>query len=296
LISTIPKHKGTDHLRADLRRRLSKLKTKSQSSQRSGGAISPYIIDKEGAGQIAVIGYTNTGKSTLVAQNTNADPEVAEYPFTTWGPTPGMLAVQNIQVQLIDTPPVNRDFIEPEFMQMIRRSDLILLMVDMQADPLEQLKNTVKVLVQNRIVPRHLHEQYPERGNKYIPLLVIANKIDDNALEENYHIFCELMNEEWPCIPISAINGRNLDKLKQAIIKELAVIRIYSKAPGEEPDRSSPFVIKKGSTLEEFAGKVHKDFAEKLKHARVWGGSEFEGQMVSRDYILQDEDVVELKI
>ncbi len=109
LISTIPKHKGTDHLRADLRRRLSRMKEKSQTQKKSGkGAVSPYIIDKEGGGQVALIGYANVGKSTLVAELTNADPEVSPHPYTTWQPTPGMMMIENVQVQVIDTPPVNR--------------------------------------------------------------------------------------------------------------------------------------------------------------------------------------------
>jgi ribosome-interacting GTPase 1 len=49
--------------------------------------------------------------------------------------------------------------------------------------------------------------------------------------------------------------------------------------------------------MEDFAGKVHKDFKDNLKSARIWGASaDFEGQMVSRDHVLEDEDVVELQI
>ena len=48
-ISTIPKHKGTDHLRADLRRKLSKLKDAVQTQKRSGKQVSVYHIDREGA-------------------------------------------------------------------------------------------------------------------------------------------------------------------------------------------------------------------------------------------------------
>ena len=296
LISTIPKHKGTDHLRADLRRRLSKLKASTQSQKKTSTAVSVYLIDKEGAGQIAVVGPANSGKSALVANTTNANPEVAEYPFTTWQPTPGMMQIENIQVQLIDTPPLDKEFVEPELFQLIRRADLILLMVDLLADPIEQLKHSIQVLIENRIIPLHLKDQYPEGGNKYIPLLVLCNKNDDQATDENYHIFCELMEEEWPCIPFSVNTGRNLEAVKKAIFEKLDIIRIYSKAPGDEPDFTSPFVAKKGSTVADFARKIHKDFYDNLKSARVWGSGDFDGQMVSRDHVLLDEDVVELKI
>jgi len=264
LISTIPKHKGTDHLRADLRRRLSKLKEASSSQKRSGGAISAFVIEKEGAGQAVVIGPTNTGKSSLLANHTNAQPEVADSPFTTWLPTPGMFKIENIQVQLVDTPPLDRDFLEPELFQLIRTSDLVLLMVDLQADPLKQLERSVATLIDNRIIPQHLSRQYLERGLKYLPLLVLVNKCDTPQDEETYHIFCQLLEEQWPCLPVSAATGFNLERLGQAVIRELHLIRVYSKAPAQkEPDLSRPFVLKQGDTVADFARKV-KDFYEKL--------------------------------
>jgi hypothetical protein len=76
----------------------------------------------------------------------------------------------------------------------------------------------------------------------------------------------------------------------------LEIIRIYSKPPGKEADLTKPFVIKKGCNVEDFANKVHHDFSQKLKTARVWGSSVFDGQLVGRDHILQDKDVVELHL
>lgn len=296
LISTIPKHKGTDHLRADLRQRLSKLKEQAASGKKAGRAESVYMIDKEGAGQVVLVGPTNVGKSTLVTRLTNASPQVSEHPYTTWHPTPGMMEFNQVQVQLIDTPPTDREFVEPELYQMVRRADMVLVMVDLQRDPIAQLEETVARLVENRIVPEHMKDQHPEIGNRYLPLLVLCNKDDNAESDENYHIFCELMETEWPCIPISARTGRNLVKMQQAIYEALDIMRIFSKAPNQEPDLRAPFVIKKGSTVEEFALKLHRDFYEKLKSARVWGSSSFDGQMVSRDYVLYDGDIVELKI
>jgi len=296
LISVVPKHKGTDHLRADLRRKLSKLKERGQSQKKSGRAASPYMIDKEGGGQIAVIGPTNVGKSTLVDELTNAEPDVSEHPFTTWQPSPGMMDIDNIQVQLIDTPPIDREFIEPEFYQLLRRADMILLVVDLEGDAIGQLNQAVEMLIENRVIPLHLKARYEEIGNKYIPLLVLGNKFDDESADENYNIFCALMEEEWPCLPISALTKRNIDKMKQTIFDTLGIMRVYSKSPNKEPDRSAPFVIEKGSTVEEFSLKLHRDFYENLKSAKVWGSSDFDGQMVSRDYVLHDEDIVELKI
>jgi len=296
-ISTIPKHKGTDKLRADLRKRLSKLKSATQSRKKVGRQDSAFQIDKEGAGQVAIVGPTNVGKSALVATLTNATPEVAEAPFTTWKPTPGMMPMENIQIQLVDTPSLNRDYVEPELLDLIRKSDLILLVVDLQTDPIQQLEDTVALLQEHRIVPRHLKDRYIEqRRLTFIPLLVLVNKNDDEDFDEDFEIFCELLEDDWPLLPVSVTTGRNLERLKLVVFERLEIIRVYAKPPGKEPDPSAPFVLKEGSTVAEFAGKVHKDFLERLQSARIWGNGVYDGQMVGRDHVLHDGDVVELRI
>jgi len=297
MLTLLPKHKGTDKLRADLRKRVSKVKAASQAKKGVSKRESAFHIDKEGAGQVVVIGPANVGKSALVAKLTNANPEVADFPLTTWKPTPGMMPVENIQIQLVDTPPLNRDYVEPELLDLIRRSDIILLVVDLQTDPVEQLEETVNLLEEHRIVPSHLRDKYEEqRLLKFIPFLVLANKNDDENTDENLEIFRELTDNDWPIISVSTITGRNLELLKNTLVDKLQIIRVYSKAPGKEPDLTAPFVLKRGSTVEDFASKVHKDFVDKLKIAKVWGEKVFDGQMVQRDYILRDGDVVELHI
>ncbi len=296
LLATIPKHKGTDHLRADYRRKLAKLKEASETGKGAGRYTSPFHIDKEGAGQVVLVGPTNAGKSALVKALTNAIPEVGDYPFTTWTPTPGMMTVENVQVQLIDTPSLDREHVEGELVNLIRRADLILLVVDLQAFPIEQIENTIAFLEERRIAPLRLKERYEgQSGSTFTPLLVVVNKCDDAEADEDFRALCDLLEEDWPMIPVSATMGRNFDGLKQAVFERLEIMRVYSKPPGREADLSTPFVLKKGSTVEDLAGKVHKDFLENLKSARVWGSAAFDGQMVSRDHVLQDGDVVELR-
>jgi ribosome-interacting GTPase 1 len=296
-IGAIPKHKGTDHLRADLRRKLSKLKAAAQTRQRTAKQASAYHIDKEGVGQVVLVGPPNVGKSALVAALTNATPEVADYPFTTWTPTPGMMEVENVQIQLIDTPPLNEEFVDPEMLNLLRRTDLILLVVDLQAFPIQEIEDTIAILMENRIVPGHLQDRYTgERRPAVIPLLVLANKCDDERCAEDFEVLCELMGDDLPLIPVSAATGRNLEAMKRIVFEQLGVIRVYAKPPGRDPDYSAPFAMKEGGTVEEFAGKVHQDFAKGLKSARVWGSGSFDGQMVGRDHVLHDGDVVELRI
>jgi ribosome-interacting GTPase 1 len=298
MLSTIPKHKGTDHLRADLRKKLSKLKTATTSKKGTKKQVSPYHINKEGAGQCIIIGTTNVGKSSLVANQTNANPEVSEVPFTTWNPMPGMMAIDNIQVQLIDTPPFSEEYIDPEFLNLIRRVDLILIMIDLHANPVQQLEFVYQKLQENRIAPQHLEGQIQTEGFLlYVPTLVLVNKYDSEEYEEVFQIFQELLEGDYPMIPVSVKTGYNLEGLKKRIFEILGVIRVYSKAPGKEADKTAPFVVEKGILLADFAGKVHKDFRDNLKTAKIWGTSaDFPGQMVSRDHVLEDEDVVELQI
>lgn len=297
MISTVPKHKGTDKLRADLRKRLSKMRTASQTRKKVSRHISVYQIPKEGAGQVVIIGAANVGKSALVSALTNATPEVAAHPFTTWSPTPGMMDVGGAQIQLIDTPPLNREYVEPAMMDLIRKVDLVLLVVDLLADPLEQLDDTVALLEDYRIAPICFQEQYAGRGRfRFLPFLVVVNKHDDAGTDEDYEILCELLEEDWPMIPVSAETGLNLDRLKEVVFEQLEIVRVFSKPPGSEPDLGAPFVVKKGTTVEELAGQIHKDFYDQFKSARIWGSGAFQGQLVGRDHILEDGDVVELRV
>ncbi|MBU0702742.1 MAG: TGS domain-containing protein [Chloroflexi bacterium] len=296
-LAIIPKHKGTDRLRADLRRKLSKLKDASQTKKGVSRQESAFQIDREGAGQVVLVGPANVGKSALVAALTNATPEVSAAPFTTWQPTPGMMEVGNVQIQLIDTPPLDSDYVNPELIQLIRRADLILLVVDVQTNPIQHLEDTIALLEEYRIVPHRLKERYAEeRPLIFVPLLVLANKTDDESTEEVFELFCELLEEEWPVLPVSATTGRNLERFKKAVFEQLEIVRVYTKAPGKQPNLIAPFVLKKGDTVEELAGKVHQDFRKNLKAARVWGSAAYDGQMVGRDHVLQDGDVVELRI
>jgi hypothetical protein len=179
-ISLIPKHKGTDKLRAGLRKRLSKLKDAAETQKKVSRQVSAFHIDKEGAGQVVIIGPPNVGKSALLAALTNAKPEVADYPFTTWTPTPGMMLVEDVQVQLIDTPPLNRDYVEPELLNLVRRADLVLLVVDLQGYPIQQLEDSIAFLREHRIVPLFMKDRHSgEERLAFKPLLVLVNKADD---------------------------------------------------------------------------------------------------------------------
>jgi len=297
LIATVPKHKGTDKLRAELRRKLSKLRVDQQKKKSTGKHESVYHIEKEGAGRISIIGSPNVGKSSLLKALTHAAPKISESPFTTWIPMPGMMLMEDIQVQLIDTPPLNKEHMEPEFFDLIKSSDLLLLVVDLQATPFKQLEEALPILEEHKIAPVKKQDQFPEEKNfNFVPFIVVVNKDDDDKIDEDFEVFDELLESDLPLVPISALNKRNLDKLSELVFEKLEVMRIYSKRPGHEADLSNPFVLKKGSNVEDFAPKVHHDFYKNLKTARVWGRDVYDGQLVGRDHILYDKDIVELHL
>jgi ribosome-interacting GTPase 1 len=297
LLAVIPKHKGTDKLRADFRRRLSKLKSQQQTKRATSRRDAGYRIDPEGAGQAVLVGPPNVGKSSLVAALTNATPEVAEFPHTTRIPAPGMMPYENIQIQLVDTPPISREFVEPWLPDIIRRADIILLIVDVTTDPMTHVEETIALLEEKRIAPirlAHLHAD--NQGWTFKPVLVVGNKTDDPAREEDFQIFRKLLEDDWPAVSVSAATGRNFDTLKQVLYERLEIVRVYAKPRGKAPEHDAPFVLKKGSTVEDLAGKIHKEFVEKFKFAKVWGKEVYDGQMIQRDYVLQDGDVVEVHL
>jgi ribosome-interacting GTPase 1 len=295
LLGTIPKHKGTEHLRGDYKSRLAKLKAGQQGRKSISRHGSSFQIPREGAGQVALIGDANTGKSTLLRALTHAQPEVSETPFTTWEPMPGMMDADSVPVQLIDTPSLDRDYLEPELFDLLRRVDVIVLLVDLQSDPFEQFERALRLLAEHRIYPQQPRPILEAEARVMLkPVLVLANKCDDPGSDLDCEVFRDLVEDQWEVLPVSALKNRNLDGFRSAILSHLQVIRVYAKPPGQEPDLGAPFVMKTGSTIEDLAGKVHKEILVSLKFARVWGKQVHDGQMVSRDYILHDGDIVEL--
>jgi len=294
MLAIMPKHKGTDHLRAELRGRIAKLT--QLATKKSGAHRASMAIEKEGAAQVAVIGLPNAGKSQLVASITNASPAVAEYPFTTHNATPGMMEFENIQIQLIDTPPLAPPSIEWWLRHMLIRADALLVVVDLNDAPLTQMEDIKVKLEEIRIVIGERKAEEPGTILYQKKALIIGNKLDLDNASENYTPLKNKYEEQLPAIAISAKEGLGLEELKRAIYQMLNIIRVYTKTPRQKPDFNDPIILKRGSTLEDAAASVHKDFAQKLKYARIWGSGKHDGVMAKRDHILQDGDVIELHL
>ncbi len=284
MLAIMPKHKGTDHLKADLRRKIAKLTQlaeKKAATQRAS-----MLIEKEGAAQVVVIGLPNAGKSQLVSSVTSASPTVAEYPFTTHTATPGMMEFENIQIQLIDTPPLTEQSIEWWLPHMIRRADALLIVVDLSDAPLSQLEAVLAELENRKIAV----------GGSGVKALIVGNKLDLANAGENYSALRDKYQGQFPIIAVSAKEGVGLEELKGEIYRVLDIIRVYTKTPGQKPDLTDPIILERGSTLADAAASVHKDFAAKLRYARLWGSGKHDGIMAKRDHILQDGDIIELHL
>ena len=300
MLAIMPKHKGTDKLRGQLRSKLSKLKSESEKKGGAGKRWSLFSVKREGIAQALVLGLANVGKSQLVLALTNANPEVADYPITTRRPIPGMMPFENIQIQLVDVPPINFEIGEAWLPQMARNADILIIMVDLGDDPLTQVEEIVARLEGIRIKPGGGEGEAIHSGEEGIfeprKALIVANKVDLNGAKERERILRERYGRSFPVFSLSAQKGIGLEDLRRGIFEALEIVRVYTKPPGKEPEFSEPVILKRGSTVEDAATSVHKDFVSKMKFARIWGSEKYQGQMVKRDYVLRDGDVVEFHV
>jgi len=297
MMAVIPKHKGTEKIRGQLKSRMAKLKEELQRRPTLGRAEQAFNIKGEGAAQVVLLGPPNSGKSTLFSQVTQALSEVADYPFTTQKPIPGMMKFENLQIQLVDTPPIQLDHVEPGFSNLIRNADALLLLVDLTEDPVFQMEIVLEELNQMKIkivgkepIPALEEGWASQKG------LLLGNKCDVKNAMVGYRTLETRFGDAFPILPISAKEGMNFDELKKEVYQLLNIIRVYTKIPGKEPDLTEPVILKKGSNVEDVALSIHKDFVAKLRYAKIWGSGKFDGQMVKKDYRVNEGDIIELHI
>jgi hypothetical protein len=297
MMALLPKHKGTEKLQADLRHRVSKLAEESEHAKHgSAHRFDPGHVRREGSGQWVLIGPPNAGKSALLRALTHAHPDVAAYPFTTRDPQSGMMPFEDLQVQLVDTPAVTAQHVEPYMSNLVHGADGVVLVVDVTADDLEPAAATLRALLERaRVWPAS--SPLPPDAPPFMlhrPVLAAGNKCDLDPDGVLAGLARQALGARLPYLQVSAEHGTGLEDLRRALFLELRRIRIYAKEPGKKPDFDRPFVLKRGATVHDLALQVHKDIAARLKYARLWGSAKFEGQQVDRDHVLNDRDVVEL--
>lgn len=304
MLGAIPKHKGTEKMQADLKRRISQLRKEEQHSSRSKGP-DPFHIPKSGAGQVVLIGPPNTGKSSLLAATTNAAVKIADYPFTTVVPQPGMWHQEDVQIELVDTPAITLDHLPTGLIGTIRHADVIAVVVECGDAALDQTETALQVLAARGIALASL----PCSGlaTDDPPLhsgLVVATKTDSAGFE-SVRILGELYSarpavpgspakQGLDIVPVSTRTRRGFDILFKRLWELLGRVRVYSKEPGKPPDLHKPFILPAGGTVADLARLIHRDLSDRMKFARLWGHSRFDGQQVHKNEPLRDKDIVEI--
>ncbi|MBI4520980.1 MAG: TGS domain-containing protein [Gemmatimonadetes bacterium] len=294
MLAVIPKHKGSEKLQADIKRRIARLQDESQRKRPAGGPTPAWVIERMGAGQVPIIGPPNCGKSSLVAALTRAEPRIADYPFTTTQPVPGMMAFEDAQVQLVDTPPVTREHWVEWIPDLLRRADACVLMTDLSlVDPWEPMTDILDMLEGRGVL---LGEASSEALiDIQIRTLLVANKSDAAEAEAKLEVVQRMAGDRFPVESISVLHHAGLEALRRSIFATLHVVRVYAKPPGKRSDRRDPFVLPAGSTVLNLAEHIHKEVAQKFRFARLWGRSGvFDGQRVGPEHVVEDGDLVEV--
>lgn len=303
---TIPKHKGTEHIRADIKTRMKEL-NETLAGPRKGGARSgpATVIRPDGAGQVALLGPPNSGKSALHSRLTGSHSPSEPYPFATQYPQPGMMPVDDIHLQLVDLPSIAPEHPIPWIANALQPADCCLLVADLaHAGTIDRVADLHTLLAERRV---HLVDRWPSHGEitagiddpdpfaVYLPTLLVVNKIDlEGNYREDVEVFEELTGYTYPFIGVSAVTGEGLDELGHWLTDHLGVVRVYTKVPGQDADMTRPFTARRGDTVEHVARLVHKDVARTLRYARVWGRASFDGQQVGPDHKVADGDILEL--
>ena len=306
MLRTMPKHKGTDHLQADIKTRIKQL-TDELTGQHKGAAHGGPVtaIRPEGAAQVALLGPPNSGKSALHAVLTGSHAQTGPYPFTTHYPQPGMLPFEDTLFQLLDLPPIDPEHPVAWIGGALQQADAALLAVDLSAsDCVDQVTALHEELGRRRV---HLTGTWPgptpwkaqvlpeDPFAVLLPTLLVATKADlMPKLAEELAVFLELTGLDYPALPVSVETGLGLDGIGPWLFRELAIVRVYTKAPGRPPEQDRPFTLRRGATVEDVARRVHKDVATALRYARCWPHGRGNPHQVGHDHQVEDGDLLEL--
>ncbi len=278
MMAVMPKHKGTEKLQAELKKKMSGLRKEAEDHKKSGGHKDTHTVEKQGARQLALAGAPNAGKSHLLRTLTKASPEVADYPFTTRTAIPGMMVFENVRLQLVDLPPISPEHTEPWVVQLIRNADAVLWVVDLSDDDVLDRMEETRAFLKNA-----------KADLNAMNVLVAGTKTDTEGASEREAVVKEMYGARFPIATLS-----NVEAFKRLVYDFLNVVRVYTKSPGKKPDLNDPYVVPRGSTVLDVAEKVHRDFVKNLKYARIWGEGKADGIMVPRDFVIGEGDILEL--
>jgi uncharacterized protein len=301
MMQVIPKHKGTEKLQAEIKAKIAKIKKGSQGKPAGAKAKSLDNIPREGAAQIPLVGPPNCGKSQFLAAVTHARPEIANYPFTTRIPTAGMMPWENIKFQLIDLPPIALQSFEGWMTSLLFRADAIFLLADLSSDDLlDDLHSSINLLKEHRISLDHPDHEVAEEDYSLDEVskrtFLIANKADLDEDGIRLDFLRQEFSAKYPIYPINSLTGEGVITLETDLFRSLKLLRVYTKTPGHPADLQDPVVLSFPATVEDAAYQIHKDFAQRMAYAKIWGKGKFDGAHVHNDFVLSDGDVLEFHL
>ena len=295
MLAIMPKHKGTEHLQGDLKRKIAKLNVHAQKKQATSRSSGYDHIPREGAGQVAMVGPPNSGKSSILNALTNAQSKVESFPYSTFKPVQGMIPYEDINIQLVDLPPVSERYTESWVFNIVRLADVILLVVDLAGDmPDQRMMETLSILQTHKIELSSEGEAKPQGPTAVKKTLICGTKLDLSSADHGKNSLKEKFGDRFMTLWISILEGVHIESFKTHLYEALDVIRVYTKIPGKKPDMSTPFILRSGSTVLEAANTIHKDLLKSMKYARLWGSEKYQGQRVERDHQLIDKDILEI--
>ncbi|HKQ49761.1 MAG TPA: GTPase [Phycisphaerae bacterium] len=300
MLRLVPKHKASEKLQASLKQKLKAAREETQRphAKGGGGQHDLFHVPRQGAGQVVLLGAANVGKSSIVGALTHAKVEIAEFPYSTHVAVPGMAHHEDVPIQLVDMPPLMTGHAPPGMSAAYRSADVVLVVVDLSAiELLDQYEQPLAYLREHRLrAVSTATVELEEDEEAALPkrVVVAANKCDTAQAAENLAGMRELCGEDLKTVAVSATTGEGLGGMMAELFALLNVIRVYAKKPGKPVDKEAPFILPVGATVHDMAHLVHKDLAEKLKGARIWGGTVHDGQQVHATHVLTDKNVVEL--
>lgn len=270
MIRTMPQHKSAEALRANLRTRYKKLQEKIDSKKKSKSGRGKEGIRK-GELQVCLIGFSNSGKSSVLASLTNAKPLISSNQFTTRKPFLGTLDYSGVKIQIVDMPAPDSEVFD---MGIVNTTDTLLIIIT-----------------------------HPDEINKILPLVqraigervIVLNKIDLLTELEKRRFSSRLQSKKFNFVLFSAKTKENIRELEDKLWKSFDKIRVYTKEPGRAPD-IDPVIMEKQSTVKDIAEKIFHGLSEKVKEARVSGpSSKFPNQKIGLSHVLKDKDIVEFR-
>lgn len=269
MIRKAPSHKGAENLRAQLRIRLKKLKEKLEKGKKRGKGKEGI---KKADMQAIIIGFTNSGKSSILKSITNATPKINPNMFTTTFPEIGTLIYQGVQIQIIDEPAIESEDFDTG---LIHTADTLIIIVS-KIEEIEKINDRIKDKT---------------RAKK----IIVFNKIDLLDEKSKRKISETLKSKRYDFVLTSTINQEGIDELKEKIFQTFDIVRIYLKEPGKEPT-NIPMVLGSGATIQKVAEKISKEMLKNIKEIHIWGpSSKFPNQKVGLTHKLKDKDIVEFK-